>query len=589
MTNSKFCIESKSVIMLKFIKTIKEDILEKDIYIWNINVDSLDIFLFLGLKHINIKGFVRPLRYTFGDVETILNIPIVSIEEFNNKDNVVLIIADYCITINEFKHLINKPIFNYSDIISIDKNLYIKNVYIYGIGYGAKKITDFFNEHGIKIKGYITTEEPFKDSSIYWVKKDVKKYNAKDFNNDDIIIISVLKYEIVEEILTNLKNVNCDVYIKDYEYHNDLKNARPIYLLNKGLRENKNIFFIGDYPNYNEQAIKFLELFGLKIINKNNYNIDDLYNLSLEDQNNIVVMINEFDDMKRVDILDKIKLLGFSTSNMNVVGLQAINYSKQYLLKENDFIKDALLGYVQKYGSINSHGWKILTNFNKNNPKIMILGGSTSTEGLFPPETWMRKLYKKLMKLSFNFDFYIGGTGGYKVANEFLRFLRDGHIIKPDIVISMSGVNDTGQYVFKNKFNLNLNFDDNINFGFPSEENDYEYWLRIEKIFKMYAESLNCNFFSFLQPMNFYVPNINIECQMLNEEEESIVVNKEYLENANTNDIYINLIDLFHNQPEMFIDNCHYSDKGADILSDKVLKIIMPTVKEIHKNKKEIK
>ena len=166
-----------------------------------------------------------------------------------------------------------------------------------------------------------------------------------------------------------------------------------------------------------------------------------------------------------------------------------------------------------------------------------------------------------------------------------MRFLRDGHIIQPDVIISMSGVNDAGT-VLNNRFNLNDKQikDNEYITGLPSAENSYEYWLRIEKMFKLHTDSLNIKFFPFLQPMNGWFPNASVVNRLVSEFEDCEDC-KDFCSNANENDIYTNLIDLFKNQPEMLIDNCHYTDKAADILSDKVLETILPTITEIYARK----
>ena len=57
------------------------------------------------------------------------------------------------------------------------------------------------------------------------------------------------------------------------------------------------------------------------------------------------------------------------------------------------------------------------------------------------------------------------------------------------------------------------------------------------------------------------------------------------LSNYKNFDKQIRLLKIFYNQPEMFIDTCHYSDKGADVLSNKVLEIILSTVNKIYAKK----
>lgn len=570
-------------LVIKFIKSVREDILEKNIYIWNVNTDSMDIFVYLGIMLVDIKGFVLSQDTNAGKNTTVMNRPLITIEEFNEKSNAILITADYCVTIEDAKHLINKPIFKYSDILGTDSNLYRKNVYLYGAGKGAEKLTNELMKDGVDIKGYIISTSP--PSEEKFMGKPVKKYDVENFGEKDAIVVSVLHFNITEEILSNCKDAPCDVYIQKC-FAIPFECTNQVHMFDNALKENKKILFLNDYFYLGSQIIKFLELYGIEFINQDNYKIDALYDLSFENQNQFIVMINEYDNIKKVELLKKLKLMGFYAAD-NVVSLHSsITETQKFWFKENDYINDCLCGHSQKYDSSDSCGWKILGGSEENKPKIVILGGSTSTEELYEPETWMRKLYKKLNILNLSFTFYIGGAGDYRAIHELLRFLRDGHIIKPDIVISMSGVNNIWFYPFQNKFNL-MEYKPNTEYidGFKDEDNYYENWLRVENILDLYVKSLKAYFFPFLQPMNLYVPNATVESKMRTETEHCIVGNKEYLENANSNNIYSNLINLFHNRSEMFIDRCHYSDQGAEILSDKVLKVILPTVKKVYASK----
>ena len=416
------------------------------------------------------------------------------------------------------------------------------------------------------------------------VEKSIKVYDDKEFNENDVIIISTLNFDFTNEILEHCKNAACNIYLDNDIYYNGLFQY-SIYNLDKVSEEEKKIFYLTRYAYLDNRIINFLELFGFEIINKNHYNIENLYKLLETNEPNFIIVISERDNIKRVKILDELNTMGFSPGKNNVVGCQYLGWSRKYLLGKNNFVKDALCGHAQKYESLKFCGWKILKNDNIDRLKVMILGGSTSTEELFYPETWMRKLYKKLNKLNLNCAFYIGASGSYSILHEFLRFLRDGHIIKPNVIISMSGLNVTGNR-FNNRFNLDKQISDNEYItGLPSAENCYEYWLRIEKMFKLHTDSLNIKFFPFLQPMNGWFPNASVVNRLVSEFEEDYEDCKDFCSNANENDIYTNLIDLFKNQPEMLIDNCHYTDKAADILSDKVLETILPTITEIYARK----
>jgi lysophospholipase L1-like esterase len=76
---------------------------------------------------------------------------------------------------------------------------------------------------------------------------------------------------------------------------------------------------------------------------------------------------------------------------------------------------------------------------------IVLMGGSTTDDMIDYTTNWPAPLFKKLAAAGASVVMYNGGTMGYCTQQEVLKLIRDGLRLAPDLVISYSGVNDTGQ------------------------------------------------------------------------------------------------------------------------------------------------
>lgn len=56
-----------------------------------------------------------------------------------------------------------------------------------------------------------------------------------------------------------------------------------------------------------------------------------------------------------------------------------------------------------------------------------------------------QSFFHKIERSGIEVVLYNGAACGYDIVQELLRLMRDGNIIKPDYVISMSGVNNTNR------------------------------------------------------------------------------------------------------------------------------------------------
>lgn len=101
---------------------------------------------------------------------------------------------------------------------------------------------------------------------------------------------------------------------------------------------------------------------------------------------------------------------------------------------------DSLLGYNRYYGDM--LGFKISGSEERNTYKILILGGSTTDPTMGNQTPWAEYLYQKLISVQVDVMVINGGMAGYSTYQEFYKFVRDGLLFAPDMLITYDGLND---------------------------------------------------------------------------------------------------------------------------------------------------
>lgn len=83
--------------------------------------------------------------------------------------------------------------------------------------------------------------------------------------------------------------------------------------------------------------------------------------------------------------------------------------------------------------------------------RIFVTGGSTSDVAL-NPENWPVALHHLLNDSGVPHIIYVAAVGGFNSAQEYLRLIEKGVDLRPDIHISYSGANETGDYGFVTEY-----------------------------------------------------------------------------------------------------------------------------------------
>lgn len=180
---------------------------------------------------------------------------------------------------------------------------------------------------------------------------------------------------------------------------------------------------------------------------------------------------------------------------------------------------DPLLGYsrMDDMQGIKTFGEESATAL-----KIVTLGGSTTDYSYSSIKSWPQLLHEILEENGISNVVYNGGVCGYSSCQERDKFLRDIIGLKPDLVLSLTGVNDINWTLvykdnpyysdyFVNKMVKSIcegvteqgNKDDKLRLGLTPVMPDYENWYRNERIIRGAANEFGIKFYAFLQPFIF--------------------------------------------------------------------------------------
>ena len=548
--------------MIEHIMVLKRSLAEREIYLWDVGKLALQTFFRASLRGIDVRGFVTNFQEYHG--ETIMNRPILSPEALRGKENIFVLAAD--VVTDGVLHLISEfaPCCRWSDALEPNPRLRGVSVLLWGTGEGIWDFIRSTPENGAAVCGFLAADKKVSTQLLGMPVSDPEEYA---WNGDENVVIMESYTPHEANILDRLEKTGFTgtVFIREITPPERLWAVDAYCMLDRAMKEGKRILFCCEDAMGRALLHRVFSLYDVPIAREVSYEgtaedgSDDIWSLADEDPSKSVLLIHSFSEKRRYAAADAANDLGFSLADHNYAATDAVCYNR---LRYNNIVvykaDDPLPVSIDYSRAGGLPGWARLGDENADGTRIMVLGGSTSSE-IYYPESWVSMLYRKIRASGKQAVIYNGAHESNKAIHELIRMIRDIRTLKPDVVISLSGYND--QSVQPGVFNT------------VHSDTPFEYWRRMESYMKLIAESEGAAFYSILQPITRIPEKENLYETMLYLDQVHHRAKKFY-ESRRDDDFYYDLFSLFFHQNDKLIDLCHYSDGGNEILADKIFHMI---------------
>lgn len=500
------------------------------------------------------------------------------------------------------------------------------NLIIYGTGGRAKRLFNDINKY-LDIYGFCDSNKD-KSGSCLNDKPIIHASELSNFSKNTCIIIgstyydeiknTLLRYGIDEE---NIFYVEYDLTIFPYDQHKISYNLTCLLELINDCKDKKVILY-GEKRTVQIMSKKFSYL-GLnvrEIIERDSLKEDGtIYSLVYYNiQNTICIIVDMYSKITH----NALKEIGLEETQYAWVD----NYSSYYVSgKETAYqcVLDPHLGHTYIHEDVEHPGfieYKNVSSEGESPIVILTLGGSTTSGYGVRQKPWSLYLSEILTINNINHVIYCGGMDSYTASQELIKLIRDGIWLKPDFVISYSGMNNmsiTSKTPFVSYYQKEF-YDSisefavlpylgtmrGVNYGIESCCDNYEYWYMQIKMMYAICNTLGIEYKAFLQPVLYNKKNINdsdidvaiLEGFMLDISNKSLVAveatekcimlqkNAVYfrkMAESITEPWFYDLSDLFDNESRIYMDYCHVYEKGNKIIAKKIFEIIKYDIKNL--------
>lgn len=597
-----------------------------NIFLYGSGEFSVDLMIYLLQLDISIKGFI--CDEIKDDRENIFNKAIVNVSELNNKDNVVVIIPSIY-SDHEYSHLkslgfkhvywssLYKKNFVKSPNSLMPKAFILNNKFlmkekkiVYGSGISGKKWYKILRDEGINIDAFGDSSQSKWGSKIEEI--EIIPVNQICEYEDNIGITVSPAYTI--DIYNNFKKAqqkNCflppskdGLYL---ENHIGIEKIPDIGVIQKIIdnSKDKKVIIYGA-TKIALKVYKILKSFSIEV----EYLVDDKINPDCE------ITVKSIQDLLSENPQD---LLIVIPDNQKKIYEKKIQNLKQLFEKVDYIYIGNSHGRICQYVDVDLGnnlemdimGFKKFSRvINEDNKifRIVIFGNSTTyADYKWTIKSWSELLFNKISESkNINIEVLCGGINGYTSHDELIKLIRDGILLKPDMIISYSGVNDMGfiegvenyphtrplrlaQLQETRKVYVQKHGDkvgDTVSLGITNEKKDYEFWLDNIRMMNAICREFDIKFLCFLQPTvlsDGYLLSQS-ERYMLREEFQDDRANeilqyvdgfyKNAIEIIKNYDYIIDFTNIFSNEMGLFFDSVHVNTKGNQIIADKMYESI---------------
>lgn len=482
-------------------------------------------------KRIRFDFFLAPFPCDPYEMPSILNKSIITIDECRMLSDYV-IVAPYSESGRAEKYLqeqslkehyvplecLNPLILNASDVV------------VYGTGGRSKRV---YNDVGSLVHiTYYCDSDKSKEGTMLRGKRVIHPSQLGTLSEDMVVIIASTAFEEINRMLKDYHVKEECIFLVEYEMvvHDTLLwhfTMHTIFFQNivRDLAD-KQIIVYGQKA-WVEDWAEILELVDIEVTEK-------IERLSEKEDGTIYSL--EYYDMK-----DMVILLADSWSASMQEALLELNIAPKQIIFPKEYSSYALPDWLyqckgERYNLDPTIG-QIILGRKEEIPgfvqyryhetdldaiRILTLGGSTTTGYVTKHRPWSFFLSEILKEKGISHVIYCGGVPGYIASQELLRLIRDGIWLKPDIVLSFSGVNNIALWEVSNKnpflhkyqeqlfeqlqnspvaHNSPYGIHYGIHYGINPQEDSFAYWLIQMKIMHGICKEMGIQYKAFLQPM----------------------------------------------------------------------------------------
>ena len=498
---------------------IKEKLVNKEIYIYGIDSVAKSTLMLLTHLDIFVVGFVVENKDVhLCDLEYIGK-KIISIDMFDSLANGNKCIIDtYGIKEEELK-----KIATYRKVLFESSVLEGETVVIYGAGEAGRTLAKLLNGCGVRIKYFL-------DRNRKQIGKQIEKTpvlsieKMESLPDDVIMFVAINNKNVRNEVIKVLhcKGFKQVFYFEHLWFNQDLNTDTKRGFMPQCLEyiirhmSNRKIFLYSHDTGRLKQCVMLLKRLGIKNMvpvsdsdncedKEKKYNIINIYDLVYQDLNKIIIwgMVGEEKRLKAI------------LNNIGVKDVCCLYDASGPLLLSREYILDVHLGYNDSRGVV-----KMSNGLKKGREIIIgILGGSTSDADLYIEGAWEQQLMEIAKQKGIRLSCYIAATAGNAVAQEHIRLIRDLLLLRPDVVISYSGINEMKFPIEGHRFahyyqklifeqmvggNSCLDFfcmkpENRISMG-ENFDNHVDWWVYNERLMHAECRELGVAFYAFLQP-----------------------------------------------------------------------------------------
>jgi len=575
------------------LKGIPQDKID-NVAIWGWSPEGIDLLTLAINERIHIKYFVDYNKTVYKN-ETIFDKRVIDREELEACEDIFVIVGRKSFE-EDWAWIENNLQGRYLVVDIGEPAAEFRNmqggIYIYGAGIAGGRTLEVLREKGIEVEGFIDSNE--QKVGTTWC--DYPVYSSKVLQEDDKVIISALYWADIldslkkefnpEHIYVDYRNcritnhtvryeeMNNAIWIRYQKYPLDvIRHMELVYPTLLVDFTNKEINIYGN----NEIAEQVVEIFGCLGMTISQIT-DDIGELAYQDLDNQKIILTKVNDEASITgnriVLDS----GKEFDAWDIPQFNCWHPVTNMFAVIRNWIRDSLVRILDVYETHQYQGFYTHGIPSESKKKIVVLGGSTTDAGMYGSliASWPEYLSQKRD----DWVIYNGGVSSFNSAQECMKLLRDVVHIRPDLVISYSGVNDWAQKCEKQPFKLSFEFgEEKFFYGLKSSMTRSENWLLMERYMHAISRVNGSDFIAIIQTSAKLRKEQDITAleQLFFEDREygySMFV-AEVQEKIQEYEWLYDLSNPFEGIKEtVFRDLVHLNNVGNNIIADKISDII---------------